>query len=169
MKKYKALLFALSVLACVAAAPAYVAALAGQDPVQQAEFLVLTVKRLGLLPGDNFVLDLEATDARTGLNDGLPPAEVARRGVRFLHTVNEMAPGHRVMVYTDPAFARAGNCAGMGSWYLWIANYLVSQPEIPQPWDRWAMWQDGDSPIDTDRWSGDLASLLAFTRMPDAR
>src|ERR1022692_4357281 len=35
MKKYKALLFALSVLACVTAAPAYVAALAGQDPVHE--------------------------------------------------------------------------------------------------------------------------------------
>ena len=35
MKKYKALLFTLSVLACVMAPPAYVAALAGQDPVHE--------------------------------------------------------------------------------------------------------------------------------------
>ena len=35
MKKYKALLFTLPVLAALAAAPAYVAALAGQDPVHE--------------------------------------------------------------------------------------------------------------------------------------
>lgn len=142
---------------------------AGQDPIHQAEFLVLTAKKNGLYPGDNFVLDLEATDFRTMLNDGQPPHVTAAKAVTFLHTVNEMAPGHRVLVYTDPAFARAGNTAGMSSWYLWIANYLVSKPEIPQPWHQWTFWQDGDSPLDTDRYVGDLASLLAFTRMPDKR
>lgn len=35
MKQFKALLFALSVLACVTAAPDYVAALAGEDPVHE--------------------------------------------------------------------------------------------------------------------------------------
>jgi hypothetical protein len=35
MKKYKALLFALALLACVTAAPGYVAALAGEDPVHE--------------------------------------------------------------------------------------------------------------------------------------
>ena len=35
MKQFKALLFALSVLACVTAAPAYLAALAGEDPVHE--------------------------------------------------------------------------------------------------------------------------------------
>jgi GH25 family lysozyme M1 (1,4-beta-N-acetylmuramidase) len=141
---------------------------AGMDPVQQAEFLVLTAKRRGLQPGDNFVLDLESTRA-DGSNDGLPPATVAARATAFLHTVNEMAPGHRVLVYSYPAFIRAGNCAGLDPWFLWIANYLVSQPEVPAPWSKWTFWQDGDSPLDTDRYNGDLASLLAFTRMPDKR
>jgi len=141
---------------------------AAQDPVQQAEHLVQAVRAHGLLKGDNFVLDMEAT-RKDGTNDGLPPAEVARRGIAFLHTVNQMAPGHRVLVYTYPAFARAGNCAGMDPWYLWIANYLVAKPEVPAPWHNWTMWQDGESPIDTDRYNGDLPSLLAFTRMPDKR
>jgi hypothetical protein len=35
IKKYKTFLFALTVLACVTAAPAYVAALAGEDPVHE--------------------------------------------------------------------------------------------------------------------------------------
>lgn len=141
---------------------------AALDPVQQAEFFVLTVKQHGLLMGDNFVLDLEATGS-DGLNDQLAPADTARRGVAFLHTVNQMAPGHRVMVYTDPSFARAGNVTAMAAWYLWVADYGVSKPEVPEPWAGWTMWQDGASPVDTDQYNGDLASLLAFTRMPDKR
>jgi len=142
---------------------------ASMDPVQQAGHLVTAAKQHGLLMGDNFVLDLEATNPDTGLNDDLPPHVVAERGIRFLHAVNQLAPGHRVLVYSYPAFIRAGNCAGMGAWYLWIANYLVSKPEVGPPWDRWTFWQDGDSPIDTDRFNGDLAALYAFTRMPDRR
>ena len=141
---------------------------AALDPVQQAEFFVLTVKQHGLLPGDNLVADFEAT-GQDGLNDQMPPAAFAARGVKFLITVNELAPGHRILPYSYPAFIRAGNCAGMNAWHLWIANYLVSQPEVDPPWDKWTFWQDGDSPIDTDRFNGDLAALLAFTRMPDKR
>ena len=133
-----------------------------QDPHLQAEFFTDAVKRHGLLPGDNLVMDLEVTG-------GLPAAGVAARGAAFLHAVNAMAEGHRVLVYTFPAFARAGNCAGMDPWHLWIANYGVPAPDVPPPWSKWAMWQDGDSPVDTDQYNGDLCSLLAFTRMPDKR
>ena len=97
----------------------------GEDPAEQAEHLVETVKARGLLPGDNFVLDLE-------VNDGLPPAFVAGRGVQFLHAVNQAAPGHRCLVYVNPSFAAAGNCAGMESWYLWIADYGVPGPPRPR-------------------------------------
>ena len=141
---------------------------AALDPVQQAEFFVTAVRAHGLLAGDNFVLDLEAT-AGDELNDQMQPAAVAGRAITFLHRVNQLAPGHRVLVYTYPAFARTGATQGMGAWYLWIANYLVSQPEVPQPWSGWTFWQDGDSPIDTDRYNGDLPGLLAFTRMPGKR
>lgn len=141
---------------------------ASLDPVRQAEFLVSTVKQRGLLPGDNFVLDLEET-RKDGTNDGLAPAVVADRAVTFLHTVNEMAPGHRILPYSYPAFIKAGNCAGMAAWFLWIAEYGVSRPEVPAPWSRWTFWQNSATTIDTDVYNGDLASLLAFTRMPDKR
>lgn len=133
-----------------------------QDPVVQAAHLVATVKGRGLLPGDNFVLDLE-------VDDGLPPALVAERAAVFLRHVNEFAPGHRVLVYTFPAFARAGNCAGLESWYLWLADYGVPAPAAPSPWDRVTFWQYTDQPIDGDRFMGDEAELLAFCRMPDYR
>ncbi len=141
---------------------------AAEDVTRQAQFLVATVKARGLLPGDNFVLDLEATRG-DGTSDGMPPHLVAARGVAFLHEVNALAPGHRILPYSYPSFIRAGNCAGMASWYLWIAEYGVPQPEVPAPWSKWTFWQDGDWPVDTDRYNGDLASLLAFTRMPDKR
>jgi GH25 family lysozyme M1 (1,4-beta-N-acetylmuramidase) len=62
------------------------------DPVQQAEFLVLTAKKHGLLEGDNFVLDVEATDDETGLNDEEAPAVTAKRS-RWRVTVPGSNPG----------------------------------------------------------------------------
>ena len=132
------------------------------DPVAQAAHLVATVKGHGLEPGDNFVCDLE-------VNDGLAPKAVAGRAAAFLHEVNSLAPGHRVLVYTMPAFAEAGNCAGLGGWYLWLADYLVPAPTAPAPWDRATFWQYTDEPIDGDRFLGTEAELLAFCRMPKAR
>ena len=134
----------------------------GQDPVVQAAHLVATTRGHGLLPGDNFVLDLE-------VSDGLMPALVAERAQAFLHEVNMLAPGHRVLVYTYTGFAEVGNCATLGAWYLWIADYGVPHPAVPQPWGRWTFWQRGDSPVDTDVFNGTAAQLRAFTRMPDHR
>lgn len=133
-----------------------------QDPVVQAAHLVATVRGRGLEPGDNFVCDLED-------NDGLPPTEVAFRAAAFLHEVNELAPGHRVLLYTFPGFAEAGNCYGLGAWFLWLASYDVSQPAVPAPWDRWTFWQTGDQPLDMDVYNGTEAELLAFCRMPAYR
>src|SRR5215472_9832229 len=45
---------------------------AAEDPLVQALHLVSVVKGRGLLPGDNFVLDIEETSP--GRNDGLTPA-----------------------------------------------------------------------------------------------
>lgn len=132
------------------------------DPVVQAAHLVATVKGRGLKAGDNFVLDLEESD-------GLPPSAVAAAARECLVHVNELAPGHRVMVYTMPSFAEAGNCAGMDPWHLWLADYGVPAPTAPAPWDRCAFWQYTDQPIDGDRFMGDEAQLLEFCRMPGRR
>jgi GH25 family lysozyme M1 (1,4-beta-N-acetylmuramidase) len=133
-----------------------------QDPIVQAAHLVATVRGHGLLPGDNFVCDLE-------VNDGLAPVVVAQRAAAFLHEVNSLAPGHRVLVYSFPAFIQAGNCAGLNAWRLWLADYGVPAPTAPQPWDRACFWQYTSDPIDGDRFMGTEDELLAFTRMPDRR
>jgi GH25 family lysozyme M1 (1,4-beta-N-acetylmuramidase) len=141
---------------------------AAQAPDAQAVHLVTTVKEHGLLPGDNFVLDFEAT-GKDGLNDGIAPAIAARRARECLLRINELAPGHRVLPYMDPSFARAGHSDGMAAWYLWLADYGVSEPAAPPPWDRATFWQWTDSPVDGDRFMGTHDQLLAFTRMPDKR
>ena len=133
-----------------------------QDPVAQARRFVGAVQAQGLLPGDNFVLDTEVTG-------GLPPAQVAAAGVSFLRCVNELAPGHRVLIYTYPSFAAAGNCAGMGAWFLWVADYGVTRPAVPAPWTAWTFWQFSSAPIDRDCFNGTPAGLLEFCRMPASR
>lgn len=142
---------------------------AAEDPRRQAEHLVSTARRHGLLPGDNFVLDVESTVPGELLNDGIPPFTCAARAVHCLHQINTLAPGHRVLPYMNPAWARAGGSADMGSWFLWIANYGVLAPDVPPPWSEWTFWQTSDSPIDTDMYNGTEAELLAFTRMPGKR
>lgn len=142
---------------------------AADDPEHQAEFLVSTARAHGLLPGDNFMLDIESTVPGELLNDGRGPLACAARAVACMHRINALAPGHRVLPYMNPAWARAGGSANMDAWFLWIANYGVFMPDVPPPWSKWTFWQAGDVPVDTDRYNGSLASLLAFTRMPDNR
>jgi lysozyme len=146
---------------------AYLFFRAAQDPVVQAAHLVATVKGHGLLPGDNFVLDVEETGP--GANDGLTPARCAPLAVECLRKINELAPGHRVLPYMNPSWARAGGSAGMGSWFPWIADYGVRQPDAPPPWTGWTFWQYSDEPVDGDRFNGTEAELLTFCRMPPGR
>lgn len=142
---------------------------ASLDPVVQAAHLVATVKGHGLLPGDNFVLDLEETVSGSGENDGIPAARCAASAVRCLREINALAPGHRVLPYMNPSWAEAGGSAGMAAWFLWLADYGVPAPTAPQPWDRATMWQYSDQPIDGDRFLGTEAELLEFCRMPGRR
>lgn len=130
-----------------------------EDPVKQAAFLVNTVKAHGLGQHDNFILDLEQTD-------GLPPGKVSFWAWVFCTTINRLTR-NRILVYTYPAFAEAGNCAKLGGWGLWIANYQVPQPHVPPPWLFWRFWQFTDNGpraggLDLDRWNGDEISLAQF-------
>lgn len=136
-----------------------------EDPVAQAQHLVSTVKTHGLLPGDHFVCVIEESAGNTGV----PAHQVASNGVTFLQHVNALAPGHRVLVCANPSYIQAGNCAGMGSWFLWVEHYGVAKPTVPSPWKTWTFWQKGDSPIDTDVFNGTGEQLLEFCRMPARR
>ena len=141
---------------------------AASEPAAQAAHFVSAVKARGLLPGANLVADFESTDD-DGLNDGVPPWQFAPRAVAFLREVNTLAPDHRVLPYSNPSFAGAGNCAGMGSWFWWVADYGVSAPKMAGPWSTWTFWQCNDVPVDTDLFNGSVAELRAFCRMPASR
>jgi GH25 family lysozyme M1 (1,4-beta-N-acetylmuramidase) len=142
---------------------------ASLDPVIQAAHLVATVRGHGLLPGDNFVVDIEETVPGSGENDGIPAAECAPLAIQCLREVNRLAPGHRVLPYMNPSWAQAGGSAGMASWFLWLASYGIPAPVAPPPWDRATFWQFSDQPVDGDRFMGTEDELLAFTRMPAKR
>lgn len=126
----------------------------------QAAFFVDTVKAQGLHTGDNFILDLE-------VNDGQTPATVSAWGNEFCHEVHKRAPGHRVLVYTYPYFAEQGNCADLGGYKLWIANYNVASPTVPAPWTDWTFWQytdQGKGNIDHNVFNGTKLQLRHFCR-----
>jgi GH25 family lysozyme M1 (1,4-beta-N-acetylmuramidase) len=133
------------------------------DPAAQARYLIAAVKPHGLLEGDNFALVLS-----DNIGAALPPWQFAQRAAACAQAVNDLT-GHRVLIYTDPYFASLGNCAGLNKWALWIANYGVLAPQIPSPWDNWLFWQDGDTVVDTDKFNGTAAELLAWARMPAKR
>ena len=141
---------------------AYCFAHPGEDMHAQADTLVAHVREHGLQDGDHFAIDLE-------VNDGLPPAEVARFGAAFSARVNRLAPGHRCLSYTFVSFAEAGNCARQGPWRLWIADYGVAAPKVPPPWQRWHIWQSSGSGLDYDVFNGTREQLLDFARMPHDR
>jgi GH25 family lysozyme M1 (1,4-beta-N-acetylmuramidase) len=142
---------------------------AGLDPVVQAAHLVATVRGHGLLPGDNFLFDFEETEPGSGRNDGIPPAVAAARARICLQRINDLAPGHRVLVYLSPSFAAEGNSDGLDPWHLWAADYGVDTPAVPAPWKTWTFWQWTDQPVDRDRFNGTGEQLLEFCRMPAKR
>lgn len=85
-------------------------------------------------------LDHETTD---GL-DGATCAAAARSALALLTKSYAYAP----LLYTYPAFA--GNCAGLGGFPLWIADYSgAAAPRVPSEWvgNDWAMWQTGQTNV----------------------
>lgn len=55
----------------------------------------------------------------------------------------EQLSGKKPIIYTAPAYwAKYGSTDSFWSQYLlWIANYQVSSPYVPRPWDRYTFWQ----------------------------
>lgn len=84
---------------------------------------------------DTLWLDLED-------NDGLPPAAVAAWAREFVSLAGWLT-GASCGVYTYPAFAAAGNCAGLGDSPLWIAGPGDASAPVPAPWRTWTLWQQG--------------------------
>jgi len=138
------------------------------DPVAQADFFVGVAgsPKSGELPP---VIDLEVTD-------GLTAAQVAAGARMFLQRVQQKT-GRVPMIYTSVRVFNSllGGPAGFKPFPLWVANWNVRCPNIPNPpWTRWTFWQSSatgtvagfSDPVDVDNFNGTSADLMAFVKVP---
>jgi len=120
------------------------------DPELQARLFIETVQ---LDPGDLApVVDIELIGR--GTSPGLPD-----RLRRFLVLV-EQRYGVRPIIYTSPKFWNTHFGDGFGHYPLWIAEYGVGEPTIPNGWEDWHLWQwKGDAAVDGVEKSADLSRV----------
>lgn len=105
------------------------------DPEEQARFFLSTAN---LQPGDlPPAVDIEL------IGHGTQPG-LAERFRTFLEVVARET-GVRPIVYTSPKFWNAQLTDAFGDHPLWVAEYGVSEPQVPHGWERWTLWQWRDS------------------------
>lgn len=124
--------------------------------IQEADhFLSIVAHRLA--PGDVLVLDHE-------VNDGMSAAHCAQWAKDWCTRVKQKT-GITPWVYTFLSFAWAGNCAGLGSYPLWIADpsSAAGHPRVPSPWKTWVMHQyTSAGGIDRDVFNGSATDWRAL-------
>ncbi|HMH90811.1 MAG TPA: GH25 family lysozyme [Streptosporangiaceae bacterium] len=98
-------------------------------------FFAEQLDALGVEDGDAVALDHEVTD-------GLRPAAVSAWAVSVLGDLRKTF-GRTPLIYTFLSFATEGNCAGLGSYPLWMADpsSAAGHPRVPAPWRTWALHQ----------------------------
>jgi GH25 family lysozyme M1 (1,4-beta-N-acetylmuramidase)/uncharacterized protein YraI len=112
------------------------------DPGQQAELWVkLLAGDLGELP---LFMDLE--EDYDGPNDGW------KKWMVFLDRLKELVGNKEIGIYTafdywknnaPNPLNQAADLETFHKYTLWIANYTVTKPSVPQPWsaNEWGFWQ----------------------------
>jgi len=115
-------------------------------------------------PGDlSPVLDIETSD-------GMSLTTVVNNARIWLDRV-EAATGRTPIIYAASGFWNTlPNTAQFERYPLWVANYGVTCPDVPSPWDSWDMWQYSDSGsvsgvaggVDSNLFNGTLEELMAF-------
>lgn len=111
---------------------------AGDDPDRQADLFIQTVSKLEdhAMPP---VLDLE----QGGMKPGINKEQYQQHVFTWLKKV-EQAFGVRPVIYTNHPFGNEYlDHAGFSEYDLWIAEYGVPEPHIPDAWKNtgWVMWQ----------------------------
>ena len=106
-----------------------------EDPPQaQVNLFWQTVGGNGELP---LVVDVEETM-------GVSAATLVSNLTQFLAAL-EQASGRMPMIYTGPNFWNSLGTTAFGGYPLWVAEYGVSQPALPDGWASWAFWQHSES------------------------
>jgi lysozyme len=135
------------------------------DGARQARYFVNRLEQLGLGTSAMLWLDNEASN-------GQPAAHVAACAQAFMRELVTLRPHNPRGVYTFINFARAGNCAGLGGYPLWLAYPASAAPPAPLPWMSWKFWQFGiRNGVDADAFNGthdDLTAWIASYSKPIA-
>ncbi|HVS66052.1 MAG TPA: GH25 family lysozyme [Thermoanaerobaculia bacterium] len=136
------------------------------DPEEQAHHFLSHVL---LEPGDlRPVVDIESASTQA-------PGELADQLAVFVAEI-ESVLGVGPIIYTGPTFWRDHVADPRFAAYpLWIAEYGVDAPVVPDPWDRWHLWQwrgNADLPhvspvVDLDRVHAEVD--FDALRMPETR
>lgn len=134
------------------------------DPVAQAKNFLNAVGSLAAadLPP---VLDIEIFRGPYG------SSSLANNVLTWLNTV-QAALGRTPMIYTGPSFWNQNMNNQFGAYPLWVAEYGVSTPRIPNGWSAWTFWQSTQNGtaagvsgnVDSNVFSGSSADLLAFVQ-----
>lgn len=105
---------------------------AHDDPVRQARWFIANTP---LGPGDLApVVDIET------LGDD-PPGDLDDRLRVFVERLRHHY-GVTPIVYTGPTFWNDHLGGGYGDHPLWIAEYEVDRPKVPDGWTGWSLWQN---------------------------
>ncbi len=121
----------------------------------QASYFVEQVSNVGLETTDMLWLDNETA--------GSSPAAVAACARDFMARLVSLRPHNPCGMYSFFDFITSGNCAGLGSYPLWLAIFQSATPPAPAPWSAWTFWQSGGtSSHDNDVFNGTPAELTAW-------
>ena len=137
------------------------------DPLEQAQWFVGNVKSFNnALPP---VLDIE----RMG-HKHINPATFERGVLKCLYEIERLS-GKKPIIYSSPHFAdKYLFDESFSDYLLWVAEYGVDQPELPNAWDStgWHFWQHTSSDqipgiekeVDQNIFSKEIELLIALTR-----
>lgn len=132
----------------------------GQDPIAQADGFLATFG--GILDAGDLpcALDFEVTD-------GIGRTTLLNNAIKWLEHV-EAKTKVRPVLYMSPGFTELDS--RFSKYPLWVANYGVSCPHVPDAHQSWTFWQGAESgkvpgmrgACDTDVFNGSLGDLHAF-------
>lgn len=139
--------------------------LAGEDPLKQAQLFIKVCKEIdnGTLPP---MLDLEQGSMQKAVN-----AKQFQQDVFTWLKEVETALNVKPIIYTNTPFGNQYlNNPDFANYYLWIAEYGVKTPKVPNAWkDKgWLIWQRTDrakvegtvTTFDGDTVNGPFKNLL---------
>ena len=110
------------------------------------------------------MVDIE--EASITASDGTAPANIVSNFHEYL-ILMEAHYGIKPIIYTNPSFWNEYMDDSFGDYPLWIAEYGVKAPTVPNGWDNWTIWQHSESgsidgikgSVDLDVFNGNLERL----------